>query len=385
MAQAWCVLKILVIVLIIAGCNGNNNSVSKPLDTNGGNGNGNGNGSDSDNGQPSDQLETTDKFTLEAQVGDGGVILSWNAMPGATSYNLYYATEAGLEPDNYAVYDNGTLVIGVTSPYTLSGLDSSTTYYAVVTTVIGSTEEFTTNQVSVTTKAALVAAIRPLNDTGIDWCADSSNINLNCPAAGFFGQDGDYGRDAQAQSGTLTKLGSGASGFDFTKVSSSGATLSVGATEWACVRDNVTGLIWEVKTSDGGLQDKSHTYTWYNPDNTTNGGREGFINGGVCSNGDCDTYGYVLAVNENELCGANDWRMPTRKELLSIMHNGQSDVRIDLNYFPNTSGSWFLTSTPVAFGVSYNAWRINFGSGRVSRNLNFVGSHASVRLVRSED
>ena len=29
-------------------------------------------------------------------------------------------------------------------------------------------------------------------------------------------------------------------------------------------RDNVTGLIREVKTDDGGLHDKDWTYTWYN-------------------------------------------------------------------------------------------------------------------------
>jgi len=33
------------------------------------------------------------------------------------------------------------------------------------------------------------------------------------------------------------------------------------ATSWAMVRDNVTGLIWEVKTDDGSIHDKDNTYT----------------------------------------------------------------------------------------------------------------------------
>ena len=46
------------------------------------------------------------------------------------------------------------------------------------------------------------------------------------------------------------------------------------------MRDNVTGLMWEVKTDDGGLRDKDWTYSWYNPDATTNGGSAGYADYG---------------------------------------------------------------------------------------------------------
>ena len=61
-------------------------------------------------------------------------------------------------------------------------------------------------------------ATRPLNDTGIDWCADVSQNNLDCPVQGYEGQDGDHGRDALARKGQLQKIGGGAAGFDFTKL-----------------------------------------------------------------------------------------------------------------------------------------------------------------------
>ncbi len=64
---------------------------------------------------------------------------------------------------------------------------------------------------------------------------------------------------------------------------SNGASLSASAPTWACVQDNVTGLTWEVKTYDGGLQDKDHTYSWYSDNNTANGGDPGTQNGGNCS------------------------------------------------------------------------------------------------------
>ena len=50
------------------------------------------------------------------------------------------------------------------------------------------------------------------------------------------------------------------------------AVLGTGAKDWACTRDNATGLVWEVKTDDGGLRDKDNTYSWYDPNPATNGG-----------------------------------------------------------------------------------------------------------------
>jgi len=37
-------------------------------------------------------------------------------------------------------------------------------------------------------------------------------------------------------------------------------------TDWACTKDNDTGLIWEVKTTDGGLRDMNERYTNYTSD-----------------------------------------------------------------------------------------------------------------------
>ncbi len=59
----------------------------------------------------------------------------------------------------------------------------------------------------------------------------------------------------------------------YTKIANNGtdlpdsAVLGSGATDWACTRDDTSGLIWEVKTGDGGLRDANKTYTNY--DNLT--------------------------------------------------------------------------------------------------------------------
>jgi len=224
---------------------------------------------------------------------------------------------------------------------------------------------------------ASFAVAAGLNDTGITRCgsADGSSNNLDCPVAGAPGQDAESGRDV-----THNDPSDGHAGFSFTKLDANGNPLPASATTWACVKDNVTGLIWEVKTDDNGLRDKDWEYTWYNPNPATNGGNAGKQNGGTCQGARCDTEGYVQAVNAQGLCGAKDWRLPKRMELMSIVNNARSNPSIDIAYFPNTPGTWFWSSSPHA-DASNNAWNVSFSSGDVDGYLKDRPS--AVRLVRA--
>jgi serine/threonine protein kinase len=132
-----------------------------------------------------------------------------------------------------------------------------------------------------------------------------------------------------------------AAGQRFVKIAADGRVLPASATTWACVRDTSTGLIWELKTADGGLRDQAHTYTWYDPNPHTNGGDPGFQGGGSCDGGArCDTSGYVEAVNRVGLCGARDWRMPRHNELESIAVCGRRPT-IDTDWFPEPRAAGF--------------------------------------------
>ncbi len=247
-----------------------------------------------------------------------------------------------------------------------------------------------------------VSVAAGLNDTGQTLCYDTSITQTPCSAAvgGDAGvnprQDGRYGRDARAAAGSLTKLGAGAAGFDFTKVGNNGSTLAgsaelgTNATDWACTKDNVTGLTWEIK-KNSGLRSKDHTYRWYSTD-INNGGFEGSLGGDTCSgtlsaapyNNQCNTQYYVAAVNAATLCGASDWRLPTRGELLSLVHAGSiANVAIDTQYFPNTSTtSPVWTASTVAADPSI-AWVVAFGA---SGQAHLYGKAIafSVMLVRVE-
>jgi len=215
----------------------------------------------------------------------------------------------------------------------------------------------------------------PLNDTGIDWWADGTQNNLAAPPAGYPGQDASQGRDASQDNDA-----DGHAGFSYTKLDANGQALAASANAWSCVRDNVTGLIWEVKADDGGLRDRYWSYSWYNPDATSNGGSPGYRNQGSCGgNIDCDTLGYTQAVNRVGLCGATDWRLPNRKELQSIVDRSRTGRAIDTNYFPDTSPGFYWSSAPFSHYAN-DALLVDFKSGADGP---YEKDYAqSVRLVR---
>ncbi len=234
----------------------------------------------------------------------------------------------------------------------------------------------------------LSQVISPLNDTGITRCANAESNDLDCVQEGFPGQDAEYGRDV-----THHDNSDGLAGFSFTKICNSGyaagdggcpaePVLGSGANDWACTLDNITGLMWEIKTDDGGVRDKNNTYTWYNSDSGTNGGNAGTENGGSCPDaGNCDTEKYVVSVNAAGLCGFSDWRMPLISELKSIVDRGRYDPAIDTSYFPNTmSNTYYYTASPYS-NFSSATWGVYFDHGYCNGPYS-KGTPKYVRLVR---
>ena len=217
-----------------------------------------------------------------------------------------------------------------------------------------------------------------LNDTGMTTCSNATEKNLACPISVYPQQDAQSGRDV-----TKNNNSDGHAGFDFTKISKTGTALAATATSWNCVQDNVTGLMWEVKTDDNGLHDKDWSYTWYNPGNTKNGGAVGGTTGAYCgSTSACHTDAFVKAVNAVGWCGHKDWRVPDRDELFSIVDYSRYNPAIDIAYFPNTVGLWFWSSTPFV-GDSYNqAWFVSFLTGDAGFGFKFNYNNLTVRLVR---
>lgn len=209
-----------------------------------------------------------------------------------------------------------------------------------------------------------------LTDTGITFGGyDVTGNDANCNAFGIAPQDCRYGRDA-----THNSNGDGHAGFSYTKLASDGSELPAGAGSWACVRDNITGRVWEVKADDGGIHDQDNTYRW----------------GGVTAQGTgLGTYYpdwnvLVNGSNNEVLCGFSDWRVPTPQELRSLVNMGRSGPAIDTTYFPNTPPQDFWSATPSVFFSPNSAWNVNFNLGH-QNSFAFRTELARVRLVRSDE
>ena len=174
-----------------------------------------------------------------------------------------------------------------------------------------------------------------------------------------------FGRDAQATAGTLIKTGAGAAGFDYTKVCMNGTLNCAGAADtdseptanrWACTKDNRTNLTWSLQAGND---------TW---DNATSA-----ANALVAPN-------HFSRANAAARCGfSTGWRLPTRRELLSIVHHGIFNPSIDIGNFPGTSASAYWSGATYAPNTAV-AWYVNFYGGFTSAGGG--DSSYAVRLVR---
>jgi hypothetical protein len=198
-----------------------------------------------------------------------------------------------------------------------------------------------------------------LPDTGItsSQCyAAGSDTLVSCTSAAAIAlnpkQDGMVGRDVTSPSNTDGKLG-----FSY-------STVGIYSKE-ECVKDNITGLIWEGKPTTG-LRAAGNSYTNLG-DNSAN-----------------DASTYVSAVNAAKLCGYSDWRLPTADELQGLVDYSVAYPRptIDATWFPNTQQYAYWTGTRYASDARF-AWAVDFDYGFVYNGHNryyYASSH--VRLVR---
>lgn len=108
------------------------------------------------------------------------ITVSWNPVEGATSYNLYRASQSGITKTNYAALPRGEGYTGVASPYVVRDLPApiSTTpdtYYFVVTSVNANGESAESAEVS--------AALDPI------WVSRSSSAGNSLYSVASSGSD----------------------------------------------------------------------------------------------------------------------------------------------------------------------------------------------------
>lgn len=239
----------------------------------------------------------------------------------------------------------------------------------------------------------LAQATGKLNDTGIVLCANSDSNSITCSyndtdTTGFPRQDGQLGRSPKDQPvGTLTKTGASASaGFDYQKLAYigggvvlAGTALGVTAGLWGCTKDVITGLIWDMKvTTASNIRLNTSTYNWKDSTASSNGGIAGSTGDALtCFGSNCDTEAYKAAINAIDADGAgagtagvcgetlNDWRLPTRLELMNIVDASKQysgSATADSTYFPNLQAGRYWTSENLASNPNSARW-VDLSSG----------------------
>lgn len=184
------------------------------------------------------------------------------------------------------------------------------------------------------------AAFSHWPDTGQTKCYNDT-VEIPCPAEGsaFYGQDAQYAGLARS----YKDLGSG------------------------MIQDNVTGLVWEQKTNFDAVanyadpHDADNQYTWCDPDPNTNGGDQG-----AC--GDHDTKDFIDQLNNDYFGGYNDWRMPTIKELASLVDWGRWRPAIDPVFAATTNVGYQYFSSTTTAGWAGAAYNISFAYGGIDGN-----------------
>jgi hypothetical protein len=119
-------------------------------------------------------------------------------------------------------------------------------------------------------------------------------------------------------------------GTETTKIAADGAELAPDATDWVALRDDTTGLAW----SRANIRDKRVTH------------KEA-----------------VKACAALNLAGHSDWRLPTIRELLTLVDYGQYNPAIDIDLFPEWKSNWYWSDTPYAPSPGDYAWGVYFGDG----------------------
>ena len=189
------------------------------------------------------------------------------------------------------------------------------------------------------------ASAAPLPDTGQTKCYNNTE-EITCPQPGepFYGQDGNYLINPPS----------------YTRLDENGNPLPDIAVTWTTVRDNLTGLIWEVKTDDGSIHDKDNVYRW--------------------PTGISD---FAINVNDSNFGGYSDWRIPSIKEVSTIINLGKPDQITTINeiYFPNCINGIYWSDNPL-FNYDVYAWAAYFSRGSIDfRPLSYS---RYVRCVRGE-
>ena len=231
-------------------------------------------------------LPFPDDFT--AIAGDGLVTLSWSAVTDI-NYTVHRSTDESCAvssaTERVDCADYKALNFAAGSALIDSGLSNGTLYYYWLEVYRGDEPAHYYSEQPIYAIPNSIGSDR-LNDTGISWAGNAgASVSSDCTSSttNISQQDCSIGRDAD---GDTNYSGDGAYGFNFSKLDDSGNELTSDASDWSCVRDNTTGLIWQREST--------------------------FVNSNA----------FAEVADDFSQCGLSGWRYPRLSELRSIADYG---------------------------------------------------------------
>lgn len=134
-----------------------------------------------------------------------------------------------------------------------------------------------------------------------------------------------------------------AAGKNFVKLDSQGQELPADAAEWAIVLETGSGMYWEIKTTDDSIHSNKAAYNFAEVEEK-----------------------FISKLNEENFGGFSDWRLPTTSEMPIIRQRKKNaEAQVDLNYFPNTIPSKYMTQGWCGSRSEYQEESFKFGKQKI--------------------
>ena len=266
---------------------------------------------------------------VSATARDANNLISWTAVSGATSYNVYWSTAAGVNKTT------GTKIAFASIPQAHTGLANGTAYYYVITTVSAGGESADSAQVNAMPVAAAAVADPLYAD---QWHLKNTGQLGNNGVAGVVGEDMNVEPvwlAATPRKGTGIRI--------------------------AVVDDGM-----EIAHEDlaANVAANALSYNYLNGGSDPTGGDHGTAVAGIAAARDLNSLGVRGAAPRANLVGYNLLQNFTASNEADAMTRGSTNVHISSNSWGPADGSGTLDAPAATWRTAINTGLISGRGGR---------------------